>query len=213
LGEGYGVQKWGILDFCCAFSGVNSGKFVLFFQYKDLCPKQIFIRHEPVQESALMQQHLQAWKHSGLSQQVYFDTTGVSKIPFFLLINDFVCCEPVLFNRRVSQSTTQSFTEKDTSAQLCGYLCVPLRLRELVQESLAESKTARFTSAFDIQYFPQKSRNIPPCILFLKNSKPFTQHPVPLSLRFKRYIYECFRFTAPRPAPRMADTGRGRLSF
>ena len=29
-----------------------------------------------------MQQHLQAWKHSGLSQQAYLDTTGVSKTLF-----------------------------------------------------------------------------------------------------------------------------------
>ena len=35
-----------------------------------------------VSKSALMQQHLQAWKHSGLSQQAYLDTTGVSKTLF-----------------------------------------------------------------------------------------------------------------------------------
>jgi len=29
-----------------------------------------------------MQQHLQAWKHSGLSQQAYLDTMGVSKTLF-----------------------------------------------------------------------------------------------------------------------------------
>ena len=33
-------------------------------------------------KSALMQQHLQAWKHSGLSQRAYLDTTGVSKTLF-----------------------------------------------------------------------------------------------------------------------------------
>jgi hypothetical protein len=34
----------------------------------------------------------------------------------------------VLFNRRVTQSTTKSYAENDYFAQLCGYLCVPLRL-------------------------------------------------------------------------------------
>ena len=29
-----------------------------------------------------MQQHLQAWKHSGLSQRAYLDATGVSKTLF-----------------------------------------------------------------------------------------------------------------------------------
>jgi len=33
-------------------------------------------------------------------------------------------------NRSVSQSSTQSYAEKDNSAQLCSYLCVPPRLNK-----------------------------------------------------------------------------------
>jgi len=65
-------------------------------------------------KSALMQQHLQAWKHSGLSQRAYLDTTGVSK----------TLCPAVnalgALNRRVAQRTITLRNSAVTSAYLCG---------------------------------------------------------------------------------------------
>ena len=45
-------------------------------------------------------------------------------------ISRFLWVESGLFKRRVARSMTQSYAEKDYSAQLCGYLCVPLRLKK-----------------------------------------------------------------------------------